>query len=158
MMNANRTFPVSPSSFIYPPVLPGVPVVVVSLFPGRHLYSLCPGRHLCPGVLVCNFSLSVPVVIYIPCVPVVICVPVSWSVYTFVFQLVYDEINFCVFPLFFFLVFFFFGFYLFFVFLVFFSFLFSFFLCRSFIFGSYFFKQLFFSSFLDCCHCRFAPT
>ena len=80
MVIANRTFPVSPSSFIYPPVPPGVPVVVVSLCPGHHLYSLCPGRHLCPGVPVCNFSLSVPVVIYIPCVPVVICVPVSRSV------------------------------------------------------------------------------
>ena len=63
---ANRTFPVSPSSFIYPPVPPGVPVVVV---------SLCPGLHLRPGVPVCNFSLSVAVVIYIPCVPVVICIP-----------------------------------------------------------------------------------
>ena len=61
MVIANRTFPVSPSSFIYPPVPPGVPVVVV---------SLCPGRHLCPGVPVCNFSLSVAVVIYIPYVPV----------------------------------------------------------------------------------------
>ena len=89
MVIANRTFPVSPSSFIYPPVPPGVPVVVVSLCPGRHLYSLCPGRHLyslcpgrhlCPGVPVCNFSLSVRVVIYISCVPVVICVPVSRSV------------------------------------------------------------------------------
>ena len=70
MVIANQTFPVSPSSFIYPPVPPSVLVVVVSLCPGRHLYSLCPGRHLCPGVLVCNFSLSVLVVIYIPCVPV----------------------------------------------------------------------------------------
>ena len=52
MVIANRIFPVSPSSFIYPPVPPGVPVVVVSLCPGRHLYSLCPGRHfLCPGAL-----------------------------------------------------------------------------------------------------------
>ena len=40
MVIANRTFPVPP----------GVPVVVVSLCPGRHLYSLCPGRHLCHGV------------------------------------------------------------------------------------------------------------
>ena len=56
---------------------PGVPVVVVSLCPDRHLYSLCPGHDLCPGVPVCNFSLRFPVVIYIPCVPVVICVPVS---------------------------------------------------------------------------------
>ena len=64
MVIANWTFPVSRSSFICPPppVPPGVPVVVV---------SLCPGRHLCPGVPVCNFSLSVPVVI---------CVPVSRSV------------------------------------------------------------------------------
>ena len=89
MVIANRTFPVSRSSFIYPPCAPGVPVVVVSLCPGRHLYSLCPSRHLCPGVPVCNFSLSVPVVIYIPGVPVVICVPVSRSVYTFVFELVF---------------------------------------------------------------------
>ena len=36
--------------------------------PGRHFYSLCPGRHLCPGIPVCNFSLSVAVVIYIPSV------------------------------------------------------------------------------------------
>ena len=72
-----RTIPVSRSSFIYPACAPGVPVVVVSLCPGRHLYSLCPGRDLCPGVTVCNFSLRFPVVIYIPCVPVVICVPVS---------------------------------------------------------------------------------
>ena len=77
MVIANRLFLVSLSSFIYPPVPPDVPVVVV---------SLCPGRHLCPGVPVCNFSLSVAVVIYIPCVPVVIfvpvviCVPVSRSV------------------------------------------------------------------------------
>ena len=71
MVIANRTFPVSPSSFIYTPVPPSVPVVVV---------SLCPGRHSRPSVPVCNFSLSVAVVIYIPCVPVVICVPVSWSV------------------------------------------------------------------------------
>ena len=83
MVIANRTFPVSPSSFMYPP---GVLVVVVSLCPGRHLYSLCHGRHLCPGVPVCNFSLIVPVVIYIPCVLVVICVPVSRSVYAFVFE------------------------------------------------------------------------
>ena len=89
MVIANRRFPVSPSSFIYPPVPPGVPVVVVSLCPGRHLYSMCPGRHLCPGVPVCDFSLSVPGVIYIPCVPVVMCVPVSRSVYTFVFELVF---------------------------------------------------------------------
>ena len=75
-----RTFPLSRSSFIYPPSAPGVPVVVVSLCPDRHLYFLCPGRYLFPGVSVCNFSLSVPVVIYIPCVPVVICVPVSRSV------------------------------------------------------------------------------
>ena len=34
MVITNRTFPVSPSSFIYPPVPPGVPVVVVSLCPG----------------------------------------------------------------------------------------------------------------------------
>ena len=98
MVIANRTFHVSPSSFIYPPVPPDVPIVVVFLCPGRHLcpgipvynfsltlpvvilYSLCPGCHLCPGVPVCNFSWSVPVVIYIPCVPVVICVPVSRSV------------------------------------------------------------------------------
>ena len=59
-----RTIPVSRSSFIYPPCASGVPVVVVSLCPGRHLYFLCP------GVPVCNFSLIVPVVIYIPCVPV----------------------------------------------------------------------------------------
>ena len=65
MVIANRPFRVSPSSFIYPPVPPGVPVVVVSLCPGRHLYSLCPSRHLCPGVPVCDFSLSVPGVIYI---------------------------------------------------------------------------------------------
>ena len=70
MVIANRPFSLLPSSFIYPPVPPGVPVVVVSLCPGRHLYSLCPGRHLCPGVPVCDFSLSVPGVIYIPCVPV----------------------------------------------------------------------------------------
>ena len=69
MVIANRPFPVSHSSFIYPPVPPGVPFVVLSLCPGRHLYSLCPGRHLCPGVPVCDFSLSVPGVIYIPCVP-----------------------------------------------------------------------------------------
>ena len=75
MVIANRTFPVSPSSFIYPPVPPGVLVVVVSLCPGRHF---CPGRHLCSGVPVCNFSLSALVVIYIPRVPVVICVPVLW--------------------------------------------------------------------------------
>ena len=73
MVIANRKFPVSRSSFIYPPCAPGVPVAVVPLCPGRHLFSLCPGRYLCPGVSVCNFSLSVPVVIYIPCVPVVIC-------------------------------------------------------------------------------------
>ena len=48
MVIANRTLPVSPSSFIYPPYAPGVTVVVVSLRPGRHLYSLCPGRH--PGI------------------------------------------------------------------------------------------------------------
>ena len=71
MVIANRTFPVSPSSFINPPVPPGVPAVVV---------SLCPGRHLCPGVPVCNFSFSVAVVIYIPGVPVVICVPMSLCV------------------------------------------------------------------------------
>ena len=65
-----QTIPVSRSSFIYPACAPGVPVVVVSLCPGRHLYSLCPGHDLCPGVPVRNFSLSVPVVIYIPCVPV----------------------------------------------------------------------------------------
>ena len=65
------------SSFIYPACASGVPVIVVSLCPGRHLYSPCPGRDLCPGVPVCNFSLRFPVVIYIPCVPVVICVPVS---------------------------------------------------------------------------------
>ena len=75
MVIANRPFPVSLSSFIYPPLPPGVPFVVVSLCPGRHLYSLCPGRHLCPGVPVCDFSLSVPGVIYIPCVPVVIYIP-----------------------------------------------------------------------------------
>ena len=57
-----------------PPCAPGVPVVVVSLCPSRHLYSRCP------GVPVCNFSLSVPAVIYIPCVPVLICVLVSRSV------------------------------------------------------------------------------
>ena len=89
MVIANRRFPVSPSLLIYPPVPPGVPVVVVTLCPGRHLYSLCPGRHLCPGVPVCDFSLRVWGVIYIPCVPVVICVPVSRSVYTFVFELVF---------------------------------------------------------------------
>ena len=55
MVIANRTFPVSPSSFIYPPAPPGVPVVVVSLCPGRHLYSMCPGRHLYPGVRVCIY-------------------------------------------------------------------------------------------------------
>jgi hypothetical protein len=65
MVIANRPFPLLPSSFIYPPVPPGVPVVVVSLCPGRHLYSLCPRRHLCPGVPVCDFYLSVPGVIYI---------------------------------------------------------------------------------------------
>ena len=51
MVMANRIFPVAPSSFIYPPVPPGVPVVVV---------SLCPGRHLCPGVPVCNSSSECP--------------------------------------------------------------------------------------------------
>ena len=61
MVIANLPFPVSPSSFIYPLVPPGIPFVVL---------SLCPGRHLCPGVPVCDFSLSVPGVIYIPCVPV----------------------------------------------------------------------------------------
>ena len=96
MVIANRTFPVSPSSFIYPPVPPAsplllfpcVPVVicvtvsqsVISLWVSRSSFifpvSRCPGRHLCSGVPVCNFSLSVLVVIYIPCVPVVICVPV----------------------------------------------------------------------------------
>src|SRR6056297_2983662 len=70
MVIANRPFPESPSSFIYPPVHPSVPFVVMSMCPGRHLYSLCPGRHLCPGVPVCDFSLSVLGVIYIPCVPV----------------------------------------------------------------------------------------
>ena len=45
MVIANRTFPASPSSFIYPPCAPGIPVVVVSLCPGRHLYSQYPGRH-----------------------------------------------------------------------------------------------------------------
>ena len=59
-----RTIPVSRSSFIYLPCTPVVPFVVVSLCPGRHLYSLCP------GVPVCNFSLRFPVVIYIPCIPV----------------------------------------------------------------------------------------
>jgi len=81
-----RTIPVSRSSFIYPACAPGVPVVVVSLCPGRHLYSLCPGRDLCPGVPVCNFSLRFPVVTYIPSVSVVICVPVcnfSLSVFSF---------------------------------------------------------------------------
>ena len=90
MVIANRTFPVSLSSFIHPPVPPPpasrcscVPESRSSfIFPvsrssfvsrcssllflfecrGRHLYSLCPG---------------VPVVIF---VPVVICVPVSRSV------------------------------------------------------------------------------
>ena len=76
MLIANQTFPVSPSSFIYPHVPPGTPLVVVSLCPGRHLYSQYSGRHLCPGVPVCTFSLSFEVVIYIPCVPVIIFVPV----------------------------------------------------------------------------------
>ena len=88
MVIANRPFPVLPSSFIYPPVPSGVPVAVVSLCPGRHLYSLCAGRHLCPGVPVCDFSLSVPGVIYIPCVPVSRSSFVSRSLYTFVFELV----------------------------------------------------------------------
>ena len=81
-----RTIPVSRSSFIYPACAPGVPVVVVSLCPGHHLYSLCPGRDLCPGIPVCNFSLRFPVVTYIPSVSVVICVPVcnfSLSVFSF---------------------------------------------------------------------------
>ena len=89
MVIANRRFPVSPSLLIYPPVPPGVPVVVVTLCPGHYLYYLCPGRHLCPGVPVCDFALRVWGVHYIPCVPVVICVPVSRSVYTFVFELVF---------------------------------------------------------------------
>ena len=78
MVIANRRFPVSPSLLIYPPVPPGVPVVVVTLCPGRYLYSLCPGRHLCPGCP--SLWPCVPVVIYIslwgsegviyiPCVP-----------------------------------------------------------------------------------------
>ena len=81
-----RTIPVSRSSFIYPACAPGVPVVVVSLCPGRHLYSLCPGRDLCPGVPVSNFSLRFQVITYIPSVSVVICVPVgnfSLSVFSF---------------------------------------------------------------------------
>ena len=44
-----------PGRHLHPPVSPGVPVVVVSLCPGRHLYSLCPGRHLYPGVPVCIY-------------------------------------------------------------------------------------------------------
>ena len=87
MLIANQTFPVSPSSFIYPPVPPGTPLVVVSLCPGRHLYSQYSGRHLCPDVPVCTFSLSVEVVVILyslyplrPSIPVVICFPVSRSV------------------------------------------------------------------------------
>ena len=90
MVIANRPFPVSPSSFIYPPVPPRRPrCSCVPVSRSSFIFPLCPGRHLCPGVPVCDFSLSVPGVIYIPCVPVVICVPLSRSVYTFVFELVF---------------------------------------------------------------------